>query len=43
MKTTIKSDWFSAEEKIEKSKKITKLTKWQKHFNLNLTRNNIAL
>jgi len=27
MKTTIKSDWFSAEEKIEKSKKITKLTK----------------
>jgi len=40
MKTTIKSDWFSAEEKIEKSKKITK---WQKHFNLNLTKNNIAL
>jgi len=32
MKTTIKSDWFSAEEKIEKNKKITKLNKMAKNI-----------
>jgi len=34
MKTTIKSDWFSAEEKIEKSKKNYKTYKMAKTFQL---------
>jgi len=34
MKTTIKSDWFSAEEKIEKNKKNYKTYKMAKKFHL---------